>query len=98
MPGFDRPITISWGGSLAPTVIKVWAAAFDTGSSFTPNGTPVYRRNYNIRFRQDVLDQHPARIRLIDEEGNLWTVESIQDTPQRRRMLFIQCQREGNPN
>ena len=96
MPGFDRVITISWGSALDPTVIKAWAAAFDLGNGLLPNGTITHRRNYNIRYNETVLRQNPAQMRIIDEFGDTWSIESIQETPRRRQMLFIQCYRESN--
>ena len=75
----------------------MWAQQNSAGSSDveTSGGVLVQAaRNYTIRWRADLFDVSPALLRIIDDLGHTWNVDSIAESDHRRRVIGIQCLRE----
>ena len=75
----------------------IWAQQNAAGSSDveTEAGIIVTAvRNYTIRWREDLLNVSPAVLRIVDEFGHRWNVDSVAESDARRRALGIQCVRE----
>ena len=51
-------------------------------------------RNYTVRWRADVFSLSPAQLRIIDDLGHVWSVDSVAESDARRRVIGIQCVRE----
>ena len=75
----------------------VWAQQNSAGASDveTSGGILVQAaRNYTIRWRSDLFDISPAKLRIIDALGHVWNVDSVAESDHRRRIIGIQCLRE----
>ena len=75
----------------------MWAQQNGAGSSDVETSAGVLvqaARNFTIRWRADLFDVSPALLRIIDDLGHTWNVDSIAESDQRRRVIGIQCLRE----
>ena len=71
---------------------RIWAQVNDGGSSdvLTPGGTIVLaRKEFIIRWRQDIATTLPPLLHIEDEYGQAFNVELIVDYPTRRRHIRI---------
>lgn len=75
----------------------VWAQQNSAGSSDVETGAGVLvqaARNYTIRWRADLFDISPAKLRIVDDLGHIWNVDGVSESDNRRRVIGIQCIRE----
>ena len=78
----------------------IWAQQNAAGSSDaeTSGGIVVQAvRNYTVRWRADLFDVLPSKLRIIDDLGDVWNVDGVSEGDQRRRVIGIQCLREVIP-
>lgn len=98
MPTLDKRVTVrihQVGDDGRPTStttdIGVWATVADSGSIdlFNAAGSISQRKRFTIRWRRDVIDAGPTLLSLVDSNGHAFTIDTVEEDPDRRRRFLI---------
>ena len=78
-------------------VARVWAVRQGVGASDTigTGGTALTVENvtFTIRYTSTLATLNPARVRVVDDESQTWSVDVIAESDARRRFLSISAVR-----
>ena len=76
----------------------VWAQRSSAGAadSETEGGIVVVEAvNWTVRWFRELEVAPPSRIHVVDEYGSRWNVDTVSESNQRRRFMYIQSLREA---
>ena len=91
MAKMDRFVTVTADSFTT----KTWAERIDRESgNFVPDdfyGGFVWNRSFRIRYIPELVGVPGQAIKVTDDDGQEWTVESVQESEDRNRYMTLEC-------
>ena len=92
MAKMDRFVTVTAGYFTTRTwAERIDRPSGDTQRDDTPMGSIMWYRSFRIRHLPELAGIPAQRIKVTDDNGQSWTVDSVQETADRNRYMMLEC-------